>query len=203
MAVLSKICRTISATSAAAFVMLSGAVAPAHATIILSAGDAVCTSPASGGNDTVFLAGCAVTTGLTLNPLYKANNGGTEEHAFASNYSTAFTATPGASASITYDGPDAIACPTCFLLAKDGNSDPNWLLFNLGAWNGTEAIDVGSLFFRTNNAGQRIEQNYSHVSIFGTNTDPRDPPVVVPEPGSLALVGLALAVAGGIARRRA
>ena len=45
-------------------------------------------------------------------------------------------------------------------------------------------------------------QDLSHLSLYVREGDTVDPPIVIPEPGSLALVGLALAAAGLGARRR-
>lgn len=180
-----------------AFIALGTAsITPAHA-LVLSASDAICTSDASGGNDTDFLAGCGL-TGLSL--YYKSNNGGVEEGSLTGSYTTTFVAAPGSSATISYDSPNtAIVCPDCYLIAKDGRSTPNWFLFDIGTWNGVDTITIGSLFFRTNPQGQVIEQDYSHVSIWGVESDD---PGRVPEPASLALVALAVAGAGMVRSRR-
>lgn len=181
-----------------AFIALGTAsITPAHA-LVLSASDAICTSDANGGNDTTFLTGCGL-TGLTQ--YYKADRGtpNSESGSFAGSYTTAFGLTPGASATIRYDGPSAISCPDCYLIAKDGNSTPNWFLFDIGSWNGTDSISIGSLFYFTNPQGQTVEQNYSHVSIWGVESDD---PGRVPEPASLALVALAVAGAGMVRSRR-
>ncbi|MBL8315827.1 MAG: PEP-CTERM sorting domain-containing protein [Rubrivivax sp.] len=168
---------------------------PAQATIILGQADAICTSNVNGGNDTDFLAGCGLVP-ADLTKYYKQNRGGTEEGTFADSYTTTFS--PATEALITWDGaPDPfISCPDCYVIAKDGDSEPNWFLFDLGSWDGKEAIDFDPLFFKGT-----INQNFSHVTIWGLD-DTVDPPVLIPEPASIALVGFAMAAAGLSSRRK-
>ena len=114
----------------------------------------------------------------------------TEEGAFAPYYTTEFFNTPldPMDATITHDLLDdpSIGCPDCFLLVKDGDQDPNWYVFDIGFWNGTDAIFLEDFW---PNQGA-----ISHISIFGKSWN-------VPEPAPLALISLGL-LGIGLARKR-
>ena len=110
-----------------------------------------------------------------LSLLYKSNYEGAEEGGYLSFYSTEYSGDPN-NATITWDGPDYIICPECYLVVKDGNQ-PQYL-FNLGSWDGQEALEIQG-FYPDQGA-------ISHVAIFGKTA------VSVPEPGTLGLMGLGL-----------
>ena len=138
-----------------------------------------------------------LTYGVT--ELYKSNvdndtSGlGLDEKAYADSYNTLFTDLVSATddqgdlsgADITWDvnGGDTFACPTCLLLVKDGSTDPNWYLFDLGDWNGVETIELSGFWLGTG--------SISHVSIYSNN---------VPEPGMVGL--LAIGLIGVVVARR-
>ena len=109
-----------------------------------------------------------------LSLLYKANFGGNEEGPYQSFYSTAFSGDPN-NALITWDGPDLIVCPECYLVVKDGNQ-PQYL-YELASWNGQDALDLQG-FYPDRGA-------ISHVAIFGKTAS-------VPEPGTVGLLGLGI-----------
>ncbi len=131
--------------------------------------------------------------------LYKADVGNrdapatVESGSFAGSYSSVFTnsSLDPEDATISFTGGSAISCGVCYLVIKDGNTNPNYYFFDLAAagWNGTDDIILTDFWI-----GRGA---ISHVAIWGV------PGRSVPEPGTLGLLGLGLAgIAAGMRRRR-
>lgn len=125
---------------------------------------------------------------------YKSEVGGAD----GANYNTAFDLTPTdpSKATITYSGPLSANCLLtlgCWLAVKDGNQDPAIYGFNLSNWDGTSTIVLAGFW---PNQGA-----ISNVSLWG-QTDTLIDDDDIPEPASLALVGIALLAAGAASRRR-
>ncbi|MEX2475880.1 PEP-CTERM sorting domain-containing protein [Marinobacter sp.] len=104
---------------------------------------------------------------------------GLDSGPFANDYSTLFSPAPEdpTNALIEWGGANFITCPECYLVVKNG-IQPQYL-FDLGSWGGMEDLDLRDFYADTTGA-------ISHVAIFGKST------VRVPEPGTLALLGLGL-----------
>jgi len=122
-----------------------------------------------------------------LTVLYKQNQSPfTEEGSFAANYSTTFNNSDltDSDARISYVSGTPINSDPVYALIKDGNATPNWYLFDISGWNGTDNVDFASFF-----NGQK---NVSHVSLYGNQ-------VGVPDGGTtIALLGFALVGIGAL-----
>jgi hypothetical protein len=172
--------------------------------------DATCSQyifPPAATNDEPFIEGplCA---NADLDLLYKFE--GAEEGPLADEYDGAFVLDPDSGkagdysgVTISFVGTTFIECPSCWLLVKAGNIDPNFYGFDLNAlgWDGQEQLELANFWLG--------KGSISHVAFFGKTTgsvvpvpDPDTQPDPVPEPVSLALLGVGL-FGAGVARRRA
>jgi hypothetical protein len=125
--------------------------------------------------------------------LYKADAAsGGEEGSLAGSYATVYN---GTDATFTYTGGLSANCPACYLAVKDGNANPDYYFYDLANWNGTDAILLTG--FWPNQGG------FSHISIWGDPDGGDDITLqAVPEPGTLLLVGSALALVSRRLRRQ-
>ena len=157
--------------------------------IVLTPAD--CVSPTcwtTNDNSNLTVAEVSAIVGVAgLTEYYKQDVGGGESGAFASSYDTSFGVDPNDPdwALIEYVAGDAVSCPDCFLLIKDGNQSPAQYIFKIGTWNGTDNLSMTD-FWPTQGA-------ISHVSIYGKETS-------VPEPAMVGL--LAIGLLGMVAARR-
>lgn len=113
----------------------------------------------------------ALVGAATLFEVYKQEVGGSESGIFAGSYETTFSnsLSDPEDALIKYISGSSIVCPECFLLVKDGASDPNFYVFDIGNWNGKEDIKLVDFWLG--------KGAISHVTIF-----------TVPESGILLLI---------------
>jgi hypothetical protein len=193
---------TFAAASALALAMGMPA-GTAEATILLTPATATATCDLNANLGSLSAINTCFGTSYTdLTFGYKQNVGeGTDSGPYADFYTTDFFNTPldPADALITWVGPDYFDCPTCILIIKDGNQTPAQYLFDLGAWDGQEAIQMTGFW---PNQGA-----ISHVEIWSgsSNGGGGSTGNGVPEPGILALVGIGLlgqAMLMGQRRRR-
>jgi hypothetical protein len=126
----------------------------------------------------------------TISELYKQDVGaGSDSGSLAGSYETTFlnSSTDPADADIDYISGDSVACPTCFLLVKDGRQEPANYWFDLSSvWNGTDTIELRNFW---PNQGA-----ISHVSLYSDGTP-------VPEPSMIGLLAIGL-IGAAVARRK-
>lgn len=131
-----------------------------------------------------------VGTSSDLNLLYKAEVGGSDSGSMAGSYDTIFsnTATDPMDALIQHImGTEYLECTECYLSIKDGNHSPSLYVFDITSWDGLESISLEGFW----PAGGAI----SNIAIWGGATS-------VPEPSTLAMLGMGLFAIGLVARRR-
>lgn len=122
-----------------------------------------------------------------LNELYKANQGGSDGDDYTTTFSN--SATDPEDATIEWDGGGFISCvtETCILVVKDGKHSPAVYVFDITGWDGQDQINL-TAFWPQQGA-------ISNVSIWGGSS------TSVPEPGTLALLGIGLFGMGAMRRR--
>jgi hypothetical protein len=133
-----------------------------------------------------------------LDLLYKGervdeNSAGVSSEDFAASYATRFfnIDLADSDARITWiNGTPSINSLPVYALIKDGNSLPNWYLFDISGWNGMDTIEFSGFFI-----GTKQTKNVSHVSIYGNQT------TTVPDGAStVAILGVAIVGLAGLRR---
>lgn len=140
-----------------------------------------------------------VSSPVSLDLVYKQDFGGGESGNAAGYYTTSFSYEPNttdpAGATISWDmGGMGIACPTCYVVVKDGNHTPNQYIFTLDNWNGTEALEFSGFWL-----GQG---SISHIAIYNNAGSGGGTIAAIPEPETYAMLLAGLGLVGFAARRK-
>lgn len=136
-----------------------------------------------------------------LGLVYKQDQGGSESGNGMGYYTTAFTYESfgdASGATITYDGPLNISCPSCFLIVKDGNHTPAQYIFNISTWNGTDTITLPGFWVGQGAISNIAIWNNANSSVGGGGGVGS----LVPEADTYAMLLAGLGLVGFAARRK-
>ncbi len=142
-------------------------------------------------------------TGVSpLGLVYKQDYGGLESGNGAAYYTTTFindtvsnVAGDASGATITWNGPLYISCPSCFLVVKDGNhTDPNYV-FDISGWDGKATINLSNFWPGPGAISNIAIWNNADGGGSGGGT-------LVPEPETYAMLLAGLGLVGFAARRK-
>lgn len=111
-------------------------------------------------------------------------------------YSTTFSGEPN-DATISWSGSQYIVCGDCYLVVKDGNAEPDLYVFDIGAWNGQDPINLSNFWNGPQGA-------ISYVGIYNNYSmeDGGGNVAMVPEADTYAMLLAGLGLVGFAARRK-
>jgi PEP-CTERM motif len=140
--------------------------------------------------ESLVLANFGKTVDLGL--VYKQNYGAmTDLGNGAPYYSTTFSGAA-SGATISWEGPLFIDCPSCYLVVKDGNHQPYAYIFDISSWDGQGTLNLSG-FWRGPGA-------ISYVAIY--NDAYNGGGSLVPEADTYAMLLAGLGLVGFAARRK-
>lgn len=135
-----------------------------------------------------------ITGASMLTEAYKDNVGGSEEGPFSSSYMTTYFNSPSdpEDALIEYVTGSHVTGDVIYLLAKDGNQDPIWYIWDISTWDGMMDLSATGLWPQ--------QGAISHMSIFAGEDGGGGGQV--PEPAALVLIATGLLCMGLVGRGR-
>jgi hypothetical protein len=140
-----------------------------------------------------------VNSPVSLGLVYKQDFGNGEGGNAAGYYSTSFSFEPNTNdpvgATISWDmGGIGIACPTCYVVVKDGNHTPNQYIFTLDNWNGMDSLEFGGFWPGPG--------SISHIAIYNNAASGGGTIAAIPEPETYVMLLAGLGLVGFAARRK-
>ena len=159
------------------------------------------------GNDSAGINGLNLTWGTDWTFLVKDESGPAATGTFLNiKYSLdGYTPTTSGSWTLTATATAPATLPVFvdFVAVLKSSTDYALWFFDDVKVDGSDGGTWQSVFTNVKNDGTVTFQNLSHMSLYiRAGRDPSDPPVLIPEPAGIALVGLALAAAGLSSRRK-
>lgn len=123
-----------------------------------------------------------------------------DEGSAAAYYSTVFSGDDPNNATISWDAGAQyyIACPSCYLVVKDGSADPSQYLFDISGWNGQAPLNLTN-FWPGPGGAISFVAIYNNAAPGGGGGGTITP---IPEAETYAMMLAGLGLVGWAARRR-